>query len=96
MLELGHPLHTYDYDKVRDHRIGVRRAKAGEKLRTLDGLERTLDSSLSVVYDGDGSRAVGIAGIMGGADTEISFSRKTFSLSAPGSNPSPFAKLRVP
>jgi phenylalanyl-tRNA synthetase beta chain len=76
MLELGHPLHTYDYDKVRDHRIGVRRARAGEKIRTLDGLERTLDSSLSVVYDGDGSRAVGIGGIMGGADTEISFSTK--------------------
>jgi phenylalanyl-tRNA synthetase beta chain len=76
MLELGHPLHTYDYDKVRDHQIGVRRAKPGEKIRTLDGLERTLDSSLSVVYDGDGSRAVGIAGIMGGADTEISFSTK--------------------
>jgi phenylalanyl-tRNA synthetase beta chain len=76
MLEFGHPLHTYDYDKVRDHRIGVRRAKSGEKIRTLDGLERTLDSSLSVVYDGDGSRAVGIGGIMGGADTEISFSTK--------------------
>jgi phenylalanyl-tRNA synthetase beta chain len=76
MLEFGHPLHTYDYDKVRDHRIGVRRAKAGEKIRTLDGLERTLDSSLSVVYDGDGSRAVGIGGIMGGSDTEISFSTK--------------------
>jgi phenylalanyl-tRNA synthetase beta chain len=76
MLELGHPLHTYDYDKVRDHRIGVRRAKPGEKIRTLDGLERTLDSSMSVVFDGDGSRAVGIGGIMGGADTEISFSTK--------------------
>jgi len=76
MLELGHPLHTYDYDKVRDHRIGVRRAKSGEKIRTLDGLERTLDSSMSVVYDGDGSRAVGIGGVMGGADTEISFSTK--------------------
>jgi phenylalanyl-tRNA synthetase beta chain len=76
MLELGNPLHTYDYDKVRDHRIGVRRAKPGEKIRTLDGLERTLDSSLSVVYDADGSRAVGIGGIMGGADTEISFATK--------------------
>ncbi|HEY6386249.1 MAG TPA: phenylalanine--tRNA ligase subunit beta [Candidatus Acidoferrum sp.] len=76
MLDLGHPLHTYDYDKVRDHRIGVRRAKSGEKIRTLDGLERTLDSSMSVVFDGDGSRAVGIGGIMGGADTEISFSTK--------------------
>jgi len=76
MLELGNPLHTYDYDKVREHRIGVRRAKSGEKIRTLDGLERTLDSSMSVVYDGDGSRAVGIGGVMGGADTEISFSTK--------------------
>jgi phenylalanyl-tRNA synthetase beta chain len=76
MLEFGHPLHTYDYDKVRDHRIGVRRAKSSEKIRTLDGLERTLDPSMSVVYDGDGSRAVGIGGIMGGADTEISFSTK--------------------
>ena len=76
MLEIGNPLHTYDYDKVRDHRVGVRRAKSGEKIRTLDGLERTLDSSMSVVYDGDGSRAVGIGGVMGGSDTEISFSTK--------------------
>ena len=76
MLELGHPLHTFDYDKVRDHRIVVRRAKSGEKIRTLDGLERTLDSALCVVCDGDGSRAVGIGGIMGGAETEISFSTK--------------------
>jgi|HubBroStandDraft_6_1064221.scaffolds.fasta_scaffold00452_14 phenylalanyl-tRNA synthetase beta chain len=76
MLELGHPLHTFDYDRVRDHSIVVRRAKAGEKIRTLDGIERTVDSSTSVVADGDGSRAVGIGGIMGGADTEISFATK--------------------
>lgn len=76
MLELGHPLHTYDYDKVRDHRIVVRRAKTGEKTRTLDGIERTLDSSLCVIADGDGSHTHGIGGIMGGADTEISFSTK--------------------
>jgi phenylalanyl-tRNA synthetase beta chain len=76
MLELGHPLHTFDYDLVRNHSIVVRRAKAGEKIKTLDGLERTLDVSLSVVSDGDGSRPVGIGGIMGGADTEISFSTK--------------------
>jgi phenylalanyl-tRNA synthetase beta chain len=76
MLELGHPLHTFDYDRVRDHSIVVRRAKAGEKIRTLDGIERTLDASMSVVTDGDGSRAVGIGGIMGGAETEISFATK--------------------
>jgi phenylalanyl-tRNA synthetase beta chain len=76
MLELGQPLHTYDYDLVRDHRIVVRKAKLGEKTRTLDGVERTFDPGLCMISDGDGSRAVGIGGVMGGAETEISFSTK--------------------
>jgi phenylalanyl-tRNA synthetase beta chain len=84
MLELGHALHTFDYDKVRNHKIVVRRAKPGEKIRTLDGVERQLapdkgrqlDSNLCMISDGDGSRAVGIGGIMGGAETEISFSTR--------------------
>src|SRR5438445_4762259 len=67
MLELGHALHAFDYDKVRDHRIVVRGAKRGEKIRTLDGVERQhapdkdrqLDSSICMICDGDGSRAVG-------------------------------------
>jgi phenylalanyl-tRNA synthetase beta chain len=84
MLELGHALHAFDYDKVRDHKIVVRRAKPSEKMRTLDGLERQLapdkerqlDSNICMISDGDGSRPVGIGGIMGGAETEISFSTK--------------------
>jgi phenylalanyl-tRNA synthetase beta chain len=84
MLELGHPLHTFDYDKIRDHKIVVRRAKpagaagkaAPEKMRTLDGVERQFDSNLCMISDGDGSRPIGIGGIMGGAETEISFSTK--------------------
>jgi phenylalanyl-tRNA synthetase beta chain len=76
MLELGHSLHAFDYDTVRDHRIVVRRAKPAEKMRTLDGIERALDSGICLITDGDGSRAVGIGGIMGGAETEISFSTK--------------------
>jgi phenylalanyl-tRNA synthetase beta chain len=76
MLELGHPLHTFDYDLVRDHKIVVRRAKPSEKIRTLDGIERSLDPNSCMISDGDGSRAVGIGGIMGGAETEISFSTK--------------------
>jgi len=84
MLELGHPLHTFDYDKVRDHKIVVRSAKPTEKMRTLDGVERQLApdkdrqfaSNLCLISDGDGSRPVGIGGIMGGAETEISFSTK--------------------
>ena len=76
LLELGHPLHAFDYDLVRNHSIVVRRAKPQEKIKTLDGIERTLDPSFSVVCDGDGSRALGIGGIMGGGETEISFSTK--------------------
>jgi phenylalanyl-tRNA synthetase beta chain len=76
MLELGHALHAFDYDKVRDHRIVVRLAKPSEKIRTLDGVERVLASGICMICDGDGSRAVGIGGIMGGAETEISFSTK--------------------
>jgi phenylalanyl-tRNA synthetase beta chain len=80
MLELGHALHAFDYDKVRDHRIVVRRAKPSEKIRTLDGIERALDPGICMICDGDGSRAVGIGGIMGGAETEISFSTKNVLL----------------
>jgi len=76
MLELGHALHAFDYDQVRDHRIVVRRARPSEKIRTLDGIERTLEPGICTICDGDGARAVGIGGIMGGAETEIFFSTK--------------------
>jgi phenylalanyl-tRNA synthetase beta chain len=58
----------------------VRKAKPGEKMHTLDGIERTFDPSICIIADGDGSRAVGIGGIMGGAETEISFSTKNILL----------------
>src|SRR5260370_29252669 len=76
MLELGHALHTFDYDKVRDHQIVVRSARLNEKIRTLDGVERAVDPGTCMISDGDGRRAIGIGGIMGGAETEISFSTK--------------------
>ena len=74
MFELGHPLHAFDFDKLQEHRIVVRRAKPGEKIRTLDGAERTLTKDVCVVADA--GRAVGIGGVMGGAETEISFSTR--------------------
>ncbi len=74
MFELGHPLHSFDFDKLQEHRIVVRRAKPGEKIRTLDGAERTLTKDMCVVADA--ARAVGIGGVMGGAETEISFSTR--------------------
>ncbi|HZC66803.1 MAG TPA: phenylalanine--tRNA ligase subunit beta, partial [Candidatus Dormibacteraeota bacterium] len=87
MLELGHPLHAFDYDKIREQRIVVRKSKPGEKTRTLDGVERTLGANIGVVCDGDGSRVVGIAGIMGGAETEISFSTSNVLIECAWFNP---------
>jgi phenylalanyl-tRNA synthetase beta chain len=70
LLELGQPLHAYDLAKIRGGRLVARRAEAGEEVTTLDGEERTLDPDMAVIADGEG--VVGLAGIMGGADTEIS------------------------
>jgi phenylalanyl-tRNA synthetase beta chain len=75
MMELGHPLHAYDLDKLHERRIVVRHARPGEKLRTLDGVERTLAKDMCVIADG--ARGVGVGGVMGGAETEISFSTRS-------------------
>jgi phenylalanyl-tRNA synthetase beta chain len=74
MFELGHPLHAFDFDKLNERQIVVRRARPGEKIRTLDGIEHKLEKDMCVVADR--TRAVGIGGVMGGADTEISFSTR--------------------
>lgn len=74
MFELGHALHAFDFDRLPEHRIIVRRARPGEKLRTLDGIERTLAKDMCVVCDP--TRALAVGGVMGGADSEISFSTR--------------------
>ncbi|MEU7020789.1 phenylalanine--tRNA ligase subunit beta [Streptomyces sp. NPDC046203] len=68
MLELGQPLHAYDRTRL-DGPLGVRRAEAGEKITTLDGTVRVLDPADLVITDNRGP--IGLAGVMGGADTEI-------------------------
>ncbi|ROP72112.1 phenylalanine--tRNA ligase subunit beta [Curtobacterium sp. PhB115] len=81
MFELGQPLHGYDLSTVRGG-LGVRRAAAGETLETLDGTVRKLDAEDLVITDDDGP--VGLAGVMGGARTEISSSTTDVLIEAAG------------
>ncbi|MGI9112046.1 MAG: phenylalanine--tRNA ligase subunit beta [Gaiellaceae bacterium] len=69
MLALGNPIHAFDRSTLAEDRIVVRRAAAGERLRTLDGSERELVAADLVIADGE--RAVALAGIMGGEETEV-------------------------
>ncbi|HCK64829.1 MAG TPA: phenylalanine--tRNA ligase subunit beta [Anaerolineae bacterium] len=84
MLELGQPLHAFDYDALKERagkkkiKITTRAAKDGEKLTTLDGNERTLSSTNVLVCDEKGS--VGLAGVMGGSETEITDKTKNILL----------------
>jgi phenylalanyl-tRNA synthetase beta chain len=80
MLELGHPLHAFDLDLLSEQRIVVRRARPGEKMHTLDGIERTLTAEMCVIADA--ARAVALAGVMGGAETEIRAASRNILLEA--------------
>ena len=74
LLELGHPMHAFDLARLAGAEIHVRRAKKGEGLTTLDGVERKLDDEMLVIADRD--RAQAVAGVMGGAAAEVSASTK--------------------
>ncbi len=69
LLEYGQPLHAFDFDKLRGRRIVVRRARPGERMATLDGQERVLQPTMLTIADAE--RPVALAGVMGGASTEV-------------------------
>lgn len=81
MLEIGQPLHTYDYDKVEGHELTSRFADEEETLKTLDGVERVLNSADLVIADKMGN-PVCVAGVMGGLDSEVSEGTKSVLLEA--------------
>jgi phenylalanyl-tRNA synthetase beta chain len=78
MFELGQPMHAFDLDKLSERRMVVRRARPGEKIRTLDGVERSLTKDMCV--NADASRAVGIGGVIGGSESEIGFGTRNILL----------------
>jgi phenylalanyl-tRNA synthetase beta chain len=85
MLECGQPLHAFDQELLQEGRIVVRRAHAGEKMATLDGQERELDPTMLVIADA--ARPVALAGVMGGAGSEIRATTKTVLLESAGFRP---------
>ncbi|MBQ5587925.1 MAG: phenylalanine--tRNA ligase subunit beta, partial [Selenomonadales bacterium] len=84
MLEMGQPMHAYDYDLVSGHHLHVRRALEGEVLTTLDDVKRTLTSEMLVIADD--VKAVGLAGVMGGLATEVTDATTTVFLEAAAFN----------
>ena len=78
MLMTAQPTHAYDYDKLRGHTLGARLARDGEKVSLLNGKEYELTNDDIVIADGEG--VIGLAGIMGGADTEVSDGTKNIVL----------------
>ncbi|GAB4307659.1 MAG: phenylalanine--tRNA ligase subunit beta [Candidatus Bipolaricaulota bacterium] len=85
LLEVGHPLHAFDRRRLAEGRIVVRRARPGERIRTLDGVDRDLSSEVLVIADGQ--RPVAVAGVMGGAETEVSPDTRDILLEAAAFSP---------
>src|SRR3989344_40408 len=80
MIELGQPLHAYDYDKVEGNEIVVRKAKKGEKIQTIDGTVHNLNDSMIVIADK--TKPLLLGGVMGGLDSEVTEKTTTIILEA--------------
>jgi len=78
LVELGQPMHAFDFDRIAGHELRVRMARPGERVRTLDGEERELAADMLVIADADRPQA--LAGIMGGADSEVTGDTRVIAL----------------
>ena len=85
MLEYGQPLHAFDYEKLGGRKIIIRRADEGEEIVSLDGVERVLAGNMLVIADAE--RAVAVAGVMGGANSEVTEETTTILLESASFNP---------
>lgn len=90
LLEMGQPLHAFDYDLLEGHRIVVRSAENGERIATLDGEKRSLTTDDLLICDG--GKPVALAGVMGGADTEVSSDTVNILLESAYFNPTRIRK----
>ncbi|MFA7217120.1 MAG: phenylalanine--tRNA ligase subunit beta [Dehalococcoidales bacterium] len=84
MFEYGQPLHSFDYDKIKTNKIVVRRAENGEVMQTLDDVERKLSDNMLMITDGE--KSVAIAGVMGGANSDITENTTTILLESANFN----------
>jgi phenylalanyl-tRNA synthetase beta chain len=85
LLELGQPMHAFDAARLARNEIRVRTARAGERLKTLDGQDRALTGDMLMIADGE--RPVGVAGVMGGADSEVTDATRSIVLESAYFNP---------
>ncbi|MBS5793516.1 MAG: phenylalanine--tRNA ligase subunit beta [Clostridiales bacterium] len=84
MLELGQPMHAYNYDKIEGKKLIVRNANKGEKLTTLDGIEREFDETVLIIQDEN--KVIDLAGIMGGENSMVTDDTKTILLESANFN----------
>jgi phenylalanyl-tRNA synthetase beta chain len=92
MLELGQPLHAFDLDLLKEERIVVRTARPGEKMRTLDGVEREFSSDMLLICDAE--QPVAVAGVMGGEETEVTQATKRILLESAHFHPASVRRTR--
>lgn len=93
LFELGHPLHAFDLDRLQGGEVRIRKAGAGEKITTLDGVDRILTEEMTVIADA--ARPVAVAGVMGGSESEVTDTTRNIFLECALFDPGSTRKTRT-